>query len=522
MKPKNLLLSLAFLFLVQLNYSQSLDNSFNNNGIVMSPNSSGKDIIVGPTGLIYTISDFWGNQWDLKLSRLLSNGLPDISFGSGGTVITDISGGSTDLGTVVLLQPDGKIIVGGVTSNGGFNFRLVLVRYTDSGELDISFGSSGIVVANTSAYFEFVSTALLQNDGKIILLGTDSNGDNLDVVAVRYENNGNLDFTFGTNGYFRYDFSNGNDRVMDAMIQSDGKIVIVGNTLPYDSTSWDSFALRIDNSGTIDYSFGSSGVIILSPGDGNDLIGSVAPQSDGKLILYGSTYNGSIYLKFYACRLNTNGSMDFSFAVNGHAFIEYESELFQCHHPGKVIIQPDDKLLLIGGTDSIACSTCLHNKDFSIIRLTPEGFKDVTWGNDGIFKIGLSSIWILGESREYLQSGCLQQDGKLLVIGNYQNGSADIVMRLNTDIVIFTEEPKNLSNEVATVFPNPVLDNVNVLFDVIPTGTIELYNSIGLKIYHLDSDEKHTIINTENFAKGIYFIRILNNNKSFTKEIILQ
>ena len=135
-------------------------------------------------------------------------GTLDQSFGIGGKVITSITSGQ-DKAYGVVIQPDGKIIVAGYSTSTLTGKDFTVVRYNTDGSLDNTFGTNGIVTTDLLLVSEDIAYSVaLQTDGKIVLAGYCDNGSNRDAALVRYNSNGVLDNTFGTNGIVLTDFEN--------------------------------------------------------------------------------------------------------------------------------------------------------------------------------------------------------------------------------------------------------------------------------------------------------------------------
>jgi uncharacterized delta-60 repeat protein len=166
------------------------------------------------------------------LLRYNPGGQPDNSFGNNGKVITGL-GRSEDYGNSVVIQVDNKIIVGGniydIKSNTG-NFALA--RFNSNGNLDRSFGSDGKVFTDFGDENEqaSISSVILQSDGKIIAGGwaIDRNNDIASFALARYKNNGTLDDMFGASGKVITHFSNHRDYGYSIALQRDGKILLAG------------------------------------------------------------------------------------------------------------------------------------------------------------------------------------------------------------------------------------------------------------------------------------------------------
>src|SRR5436190_2932210 len=95
----------------------------------------------------------------------------DPTFGVGGTVLTDLSG-SNDEGRDAVLQPDGKIVVVASTPFGDQGLvQFAVVRYLPGGGLDLGFGSGGVALASFGNISAVAQAAALQPDGGIIAAG---------------------------------------------------------------------------------------------------------------------------------------------------------------------------------------------------------------------------------------------------------------------------------------------------------------------------------------------------------------
>jgi uncharacterized delta-60 repeat protein len=212
----------------------NLDNSFGSNGKVtidMVSSGSGYEeihsLIVDNNNKIY--AGGWCDDGSKKfcLARFNSNGSLDTSFGSSGKVngkvIEDISSGN-DEAYAMVLQPDGKILLGGYCNDGGEKF--CLARFNSNGTLDTSFGSSGKVIEDISSGDDEAHAMVLQPDGKILLGGFCVDGSKKFCLA-RFNSNGTLDTSFGNNGKVIQDISNGDDYGY-SMIIYEGKIYMGG------------------------------------------------------------------------------------------------------------------------------------------------------------------------------------------------------------------------------------------------------------------------------------------------------
>src|SRR5262249_23308044 len=148
-----------------------------------------------------------------------------------GKLFTDVSGQS-DRANAVVIQPDGKILVGGTGGNGP-HFFYVLARYNPSGSLDQTFGNGGKLVYDPSpsgSYNELWDLAL-QPDGRILAGGNVTINNDTQFAVARFNPNGSLDTYFGSNGLATTNpTTNTSDRAYSVLVQPDGNIVLVGGS----------------------------------------------------------------------------------------------------------------------------------------------------------------------------------------------------------------------------------------------------------------------------------------------------
>lgn len=206
-------------------------------------------------------------------SALAAPGDLDPSFGSGGQVIADFG----SIANGVALQPDGKLVVAGRSTGAGF----AVARYLSGGTLDPSFGSGG-EVTTVFGVFDVAFGVAIQSDGKIVAVGeTALDGYCCQFALARYNTDGSLDTSFGDGGQVTTRLG-GDSEARAVAIQSDGKLVVVGWTYSPVSASGAAIA-RYNTNGSLDTSFGTDGTLVLGVGDGY----AVAMQSDGKIVVAG-------------------------------------------------------------------------------------------------------------------------------------------------------------------------------------------------------------------------------------------
>jgi uncharacterized delta-60 repeat protein len=324
----------------------SLDTSFGNNGIVTttigSGDAFGRSVVIQPDGKIVVAGEFLntGSSNDFAVIRYDINGNLDTSFGTGGIVKT-IIGIDNDRGNTVALQPDGKIVVAGFSENG-INYNFAMVRYDISGSLDTTFGTNGKVLTHIGTGDDFGNSLALQPDGKIVVAGRSSNGINEDFAVVRYNTNGTIDNTFGFGGKVTTEIGNSSSG-QSVVLQPDGKILVAGYSF-YNSTV--GFAIvRYGSNGSLDSNFGNGGKVTTAIGGvGGDYGFSMALQPDGKITVAGASYNG-LDNDFAIVRYNANGSLDDTFGIDGKVTTAIGTNY---EYGYSVAIQPDGKTVVAG------------------------------------------------------------------------------------------------------------------------------------------------------------------------------
>ncbi|MEY4202072.1 MAG: hypothetical protein RLZZ265_3812 [Verrucomicrobiota bacterium] len=277
------------------------------------------------------------------------------------------------------------------------------------GGLDPSFGTGGKVVTPTSSGASRGWSVALQSDGKILVVG-DTFGSDYDVALTRYLANGTLDPTFGTGGVVISPIGPSHDTGFSMALQDDGKIIVGGVT--FNGTKNNFALVRYLDSGGLDTSFGTGGKVSTPIGSGNDLGLSVRLQSDGKIVLAGYSDSGP-NRDFALARYQSDGSLDASFG-NGGKVTTRIGDSFA--HGLSAVLQTDGKIIVAGYYSSIITP----DRGFALARYTSSGALDTTFGTGG------TATTDLNFTRNYGVSAALQSDGKVIVAGDSNNGTNQV------------------------------------------------------------------------------------------------
>lgn len=335
------------------------------------------------------------------------NDAPEFANDDG--IVTSAPTGGTDEAREILVQDDGKLIA--VGDNNTLGTGIALVRYNPDGTLDTTFGTSGFVSTDAQAGVELGNAALLQADGKIVVVGAGSDGSNYGSTIYRYDTDGSLDSSFGSGGFVFNQFSATDGDAFNAITQqADGKLVAAG--FRSNGTVTEFMLVRFNIDGTLDTTFGGGdGVALTTITAGNDFARKVVIQEDGKIVTGG--YAGS---QLVITRHNADGSIDLTFG-GGDGIVTTNVPGSSDRLEG-LAVQSDGKIIAGGHAGG----------DFIAVRYLDDGTLDITFGGgDGIATVtALGSAWVNDLK--------LQADGKILVAG-YDGGAADdfAVVRFNTD-----------------------------------------------------------------------------------------
>lgn len=261
---------------------------------------------------------------------LLSAGDLDTTFGTGGLVTSSL--GQTAAAAVV--QPNGKVVVGGQTP-GGFG----LARYTTSGAPDPSFNGSGATATTFGRDNALLGAVALVPGGaatadkKVVAVGTISTalktgGTDYSMAIARFNADGTLDTTFGDpkgkaragtttlNATEAGDFG----RATGVVVQADGKAIVVGEVKPAGETGVAFGVVRFNVDGTLDPTFGSGGkAVVRFPGASTNYTRAtgVTLDASGRIVVAGSGWTEDSRVGIALARLNPNGALDTTFDGDG-------------------------------------------------------------------------------------------------------------------------------------------------------------------------------------------------------------
>jgi len=341
---------------VRFTTAGALDTTFGTDGVAPLIDGAGVSMMLQSNGQIVlagVVSNSSGSF--LAVQRLNVNGTQDTSFGKGGLALASLGGRALGVGEVVLVQPNGAILVGAQLEPTGRRqpFQTMLARFTSTGALDASFGSGGIsvatgssgctalallasgdyLVASAQAVAEFspagnVLSAITpstlvasngssepQSSGSIfqpngdylvgteLFVGEESRGHNCSVQVLRFTETGAADTTF-PNPSFHYIGAGGPN--IEALPQAiavapNGDLVVAGDQIMF-ASSGDTILnglARLTPSGELDTTFDNGGTVANSDPSAVSGFNAVVVQPDGNIVVGGVTTSNELFLSRY-------------------------------------------------------------------------------------------------------------------------------------------------------------------------------------------------------------------------------
>jgi uncharacterized delta-60 repeat protein len=362
------------------------------------------------------------------------SGTLDLTFGTNGRVTTPVSQGS-DFANVIVVQADNKILVAGRYQQKPLPGTIFidsvyseLVRYNPNGTIDNTFGTNGkATLPNNISDSNDAWAMTVQNDGKILVAGYGGLGG---FFIARFTTNGALDLTFNGNGivkkFFRssQNLSPDSDVIYSILVQNDGKIIVAGRTIEFSAVNSLIGLARFNADGSFDVSFGNQGRVIKQVNANKSIdIRSISLQSNNKILIAGYQF------------VNVFGNV----TQRDMVILRYNSIgiIDSSFANNGVLVTPNcdafsikvlsnDKIVVGGSVD---IDTIQKTKAFALFQYTTNGILDNTFGTNGK---------VVSEIRNncFATDMIVQKDNKILLAGagpNTVNNSDFIMARYNVN-----------------------------------------------------------------------------------------
>jgi uncharacterized delta-60 repeat protein len=354
----------------QYTSSGVLDATFGPGGIVSVTVTNGGpvvDAVVLPDGKIVAT----GNGAAIYSARLTPGGTLDASYGNG---LSGTPGVSAFLYPASVrqaaLQSDGKLVAVGEGNNGD----MFVARINTDGTIDTSFGTDGFTIFDIGPGRDTPNRIAIDTSGRIVVAGeafVSVASTDKAVIVARFTTSGTLDNTFDADGKLLLQVNGDNRDVARGLnVDAAGKIVVVGS-----NSRAQLLVVRLNDIGTLDTAFNGTGYLetdiyaSTASIDGT----SVVRQADGKLLIAATVYDPNvspITNGVALVRLTAAGAFDSTFSSDGQTLITYGSRTRFSSNAPEVVLQADGKVIVTTAVDSLTGNTV---GNFAISRVETEG-----------------------------------------------------------------------------------------------------------------------------------------------------
>jgi uncharacterized delta-60 repeat protein len=404
--------------------SGDLDTSYGQGGAAIADfgtfgtvvdNASGNAVVVEPDGkaiVVGTGIDQFGRTSDVVTARFTTSGALDTSWGGTGKAQFDFGQSETGYGAV--LQPDGKLIVGGDSTDTSGASTVLAIRIDTNGTSDSTFGSSGVARPAFGSN-EFGRAILLQPNGAIVIGGYDAGGDSL---VVRLNNSGTPDTSFNTTGYATQFFEGGSISGAAIALAADGSYDLAG-TLTTNAQSYLSVSHVPANNASSE-----QGDIASATGAGT----AIVDTANGFRLVAGYTNAHGTYdftVDRYTFGSDNSFSLDPSFGTAGRTVVDLGGS--DLDHA--MVVQPDGKIVLAGTTTAGSGATATSK--IGVVRLLANGQPDPSFGTNGVELVGISGAKLAGDAVALQSNGDIVVGGTITPAGSTRKQL--LVIRLHGD-----------------------------------------------------------------------------------------
>lgn len=416
----------------------ALDSDFGRSGVVVTGLTGGKGnaLAIHNDGslVVAGVSSNDRGHPAITLARFDRDGKPLRSFGKTGCIRLDPEyppvARSDCAAAAVAFQANGCILVAGFAQQppSAFSFQdFVLARLTPDGILDPSFGSGGWMQLRLG--MSSAANALsVERDGRILAAGYVRNPQSgrYQMLLMRVMPNGAPDPSFGNNGYAVLPGTAEVEEIIAIARPSQGNVIvgIAKQEIGFDKKF---IAFRISSDGQLDPQFGNAGRRILDVGPGDNVIGGLAVQPDGKYVVAG-------YLnrrEYFVLRLLPDGSLDPEFGDGRSITGRFGADAGGASDTsfGTAVAVSPEGTIYLGG--SVAGGNG-SDRACALMRFLPSGARDDSFGVNGTVLVDL------GTGENWIRALALDGDA-IMAAGDGANGLA--LLRFDTRARTDSNEP---------------------------------------------------------------------------------
>lgn len=449
------------MLLAKYNSDGTLNTSFGNNGV------SKIDLSLGGNDLAFSAEILFDgkilligstttqNGLDMALIRLEENGGFDNSFGVNGVVLYSAGNNTWSFANKIKVLPDNSIMVGAyILANGDYNVSLL--KFTQGGGLDLSYGVNGIFTYDAQSTDDELTGMEVTDAGEVYTTWIADDGVNIGAILMKLDNTGTLDASFGSSG------SDGitgyliaaNNFFTDLKIDANGNIVVVGYEGSGDDI--DGLIIRYNSGGLIDQSFGTNGKITMDIGAANGILFNNLEIIQGGKMLASGNATGQTLDQVYGFIFDETGTTDCAFSSCGGMYLDYT--FAPVDYKGDLLTLLSDGSILLGGHAT--------SQDFT------------------------------GEQMY-------------------------VVKVFNTNQVAGLNE-NNFDKKDILIYPNPTLSNFSIEVNKgEEIKEVQLISHDGRKVQSWIGNSTEYSLNS-NVSAGSYFVKILTNKEVYTNNLMVK
>ncbi len=351
---------------------------------------------------------YWSRSLVLLVSFMVGRvaaqgtaGTLEATYGTAGVALT-AAVGQTLQGTAVEVQADGCVLMAGSVWNGVSAARMVVTRFLPTGQVDTSFGTDGYATYSEGSQPFTARAMAVQADGRIVVAGDSGNT----YFVLRLLATGARDTSFTVTSFTHGTTS----QLTDVALLPSGRVVISGTTVRQGYSDTDGEIFCLQSSGGRYTTFGSSGQYTFG-GTGDQTVTALQVLADGK-VLYAGGAGGSAA---FAGRLTTGGLEDSTYGTaGGRRTISLGANTQSAR---AMTLDPNGNLLL-------AATSTLLGQEMALIRLTPTGALDPFFSEDGMMSVTFGAgSWVPADV-------LLQSDGRIVLAASQPGAAASSTLRL--------------------------------------------------------------------------------------------
>lgn len=323
----------------------------------------------------------------------------DSTFGKNGYAMHIPSVNGSHYGGICLGNNDTVFLTG---YTDGSDENLFIIKKDSKGQNVGSFGTNSQVTLDPLLGADDRGKSIYQlPDGKLLVCGSMTGMNDLDIFLSRHNEDGTIDATFSNNGMSHFNMI-GNDGVVK-MIVSNGKVYI-GTHSTVNSKYTDAYIIRMNMDGTLDQTFGTMGFVTIDPNNGDmETLYDFEVAKDGSIVVVGRTQTQAFVTKMYMCKITKSGKIDLTFGNNGY-YMHTEAGFTRLNC---VKLAPDNSIFWGGYHEVNSYDAAL------MLKIDSDGKLNSTFGSGN----GKVSLNMAAQSDQGIEAIHVLNDGRVFVAG---------------------------------------------------------------------------------------------------------